>query len=173
MPIPRPVSASRCCIRPRKRRICRPSRRSPRSLSRNDPAFLPMLPLSSGLSPATIHPASPCGISPTDAAPMGNSPPPSAPTGNAPPTPHGELPSQVQKRLARLQRQDMLHKLSTDLVRQNDVICLEDLAPSNLDLPCLRPAPRQRHQRCQEHPERRASPAGLANPYGRAGHART
>lgn len=30
------------------------------------------------------------------------------------------------------QRHDMLHKLSTDLVRQNDVICLEDLAPSNM-----------------------------------------
>ena len=30
------------------------------------------------------------------------------------------------------QRQDMLHKLSTDLVRQNDVICLEDLAPKNM-----------------------------------------
>lgn len=26
------------------------------------------------------------------------------------------------------QRQDMLHKLSTDLVRQNDIICIEDLA---------------------------------------------
>ena len=30
------------------------------------------------------------------------------------------------------QRQDMLHKLSTDLVRQYDVICIEDLAPSNM-----------------------------------------
>ena len=30
------------------------------------------------------------------------------------------------------QRQDMLHKLSTDLVRQNDVICIEDLAPRNM-----------------------------------------
>ena len=30
------------------------------------------------------------------------------------------------------QRQDMLHKLSTDLVRQNDVICLEDLALKNM-----------------------------------------
>ena len=30
------------------------------------------------------------------------------------------------------QRQDMLHKLSTDLVRQNDVICIEDLAPKNM-----------------------------------------
>lgn len=30
------------------------------------------------------------------------------------------------------QRQDMLHKLSTDLVRQNDVICIEDLTPKNM-----------------------------------------
>lgn len=30
------------------------------------------------------------------------------------------------------QRQDMLHKLSTNLVRQNDVICLEDLAPRSM-----------------------------------------
>lgn len=30
------------------------------------------------------------------------------------------------------QRSDMLHKLSTDLVRQYDVIALEDLAPSNM-----------------------------------------
>ena len=30
------------------------------------------------------------------------------------------------------QRNDMLHKLSTDLVRQNDVICIEDLAPKNM-----------------------------------------
>lgn len=30
------------------------------------------------------------------------------------------------------QRQDMLHKLSTNLVRQNDVICIEDLAPKNM-----------------------------------------
>ena len=30
------------------------------------------------------------------------------------------------------QRQDMLHKLSTDLVRQNDVICIEDLSPKNM-----------------------------------------
>lgn len=30
------------------------------------------------------------------------------------------------------QRQDMLHKLSTDLVRRNDVICIEDLAPKNM-----------------------------------------
>ena len=30
------------------------------------------------------------------------------------------------------QRKDMLHKLSTGLVRQNDVICLEDLAPKNM-----------------------------------------
>ena len=30
------------------------------------------------------------------------------------------------------QRQDILHKLSTDLVRQYDVICIEDLAPKNM-----------------------------------------
>ncbi len=30
------------------------------------------------------------------------------------------------------QRQDMLHKLSIQLVRENDVICLEDLAPKNM-----------------------------------------
>lgn len=30
------------------------------------------------------------------------------------------------------QRSDMLHKLSMDLVRQNDVICIEDLAPKNM-----------------------------------------
>ena len=30
------------------------------------------------------------------------------------------------------QRKDMLHKLSTDLVCQNDVICIEDLAPKNM-----------------------------------------
>lgn len=30
------------------------------------------------------------------------------------------------------QRSDILHKLSTDLVRQNDVICIEDLAPKNM-----------------------------------------
>lgn len=30
------------------------------------------------------------------------------------------------------QRRDTLHKLSTDLVRQNDVICIEDLAPKNM-----------------------------------------
>lgn len=30
------------------------------------------------------------------------------------------------------QRQDMLHKLSTELIRQNDVICIEDLTPSNM-----------------------------------------
>lgn len=29
-------------------------------------------------------------------------------------------------------RADMLHKLSTDLVRQYDVVCIEDLAPSNM-----------------------------------------
>ena len=30
------------------------------------------------------------------------------------------------------QRNDMLHKLSTDLIRQYDVICLEDLSPKNM-----------------------------------------
>ncbi len=30
------------------------------------------------------------------------------------------------------QRQDMLHKLSTQLIRENDVICIEDLAPKNM-----------------------------------------
>jgi len=30
------------------------------------------------------------------------------------------------------QRQDMLHKLSTELIRQYDVVCIEDLAPSNM-----------------------------------------
>ena len=30
------------------------------------------------------------------------------------------------------QRKDLLHKLSTELVRQNDVVCIEDLAPKNM-----------------------------------------
>lgn len=30
------------------------------------------------------------------------------------------------------QRRDMLHKLSTDLLRENDIICIEDLAPKNM-----------------------------------------
>lgn len=30
------------------------------------------------------------------------------------------------------QRKDMLHKLSTEIIRQNDVICIEDLAPKNM-----------------------------------------
>lgn len=30
------------------------------------------------------------------------------------------------------QRNDMLHKLSTDIVRQNDIICIEDLSPKNM-----------------------------------------
>lgn len=30
------------------------------------------------------------------------------------------------------QRQDMLHKLSTALIRTNDIVCLEDLAPKNM-----------------------------------------
>ena len=46
--------------------------------------------------------------------------------------------SKSEKKLARLhehianQRNDMLHKLSTNLVLQNDVICIEDLAPKNM-----------------------------------------
>jgi putative transposase len=30
------------------------------------------------------------------------------------------------------QRQDTLHKLSTEIIRQNDIICIEDLAPKNM-----------------------------------------
>ena len=30
------------------------------------------------------------------------------------------------------QRNDMLHKLSTKLVRENDIICIEDLAPKDM-----------------------------------------
>ena len=30
------------------------------------------------------------------------------------------------------QRRDMLHKLSTEIVQQNDIICLEDLSPKNI-----------------------------------------
>jgi len=30
------------------------------------------------------------------------------------------------------QRQDMLHKLSTQFVRENDIVCIEDLAPKNM-----------------------------------------
>ena len=30
------------------------------------------------------------------------------------------------------QRQDMLHKLSTQLIRENDIVCIEDLAPKNM-----------------------------------------
>ena len=46
--------------------------------------------------------------------------------------------SKAKAKVARLhehihnQRQDMLHKLSTQLVREYDVICIEDLAPSNM-----------------------------------------
>lgn len=32
------------------------------------------------------------------------------------------------------QRQDMLHKLSAQIIRENDVICIEDLAPKNIVL---------------------------------------
>ena len=39
--------------------------------------------------------------------------------------------ARLQEHIAN-QRQDMLHKLSTDLVRQYDVICIEDLAPKNM-----------------------------------------
>ena len=30
------------------------------------------------------------------------------------------------------QRQDTLHKLSSEIIRQNDIICIEDLAPKNM-----------------------------------------
>lgn len=30
------------------------------------------------------------------------------------------------------QRRDMLHKLSSEIIRQNDIICIEDLAPKNM-----------------------------------------
>lgn len=30
------------------------------------------------------------------------------------------------------QRQDMLHKLSSEIIRQNDIICIEDLTPKNM-----------------------------------------
>lgn len=39
--------------------------------------------------------------------------------------------ARLQEHIAN-QRHDALHKLSTELVRQNDVICIEDLAPKNL-----------------------------------------
>ncbi len=39
--------------------------------------------------------------------------------------------ARLHERIAN-QRSDMLHKLSTDLVRQNDIICIEDLAPKNM-----------------------------------------
>ena len=39
--------------------------------------------------------------------------------------------ARLQERIAN-QRRDALHKLTTDLVRQYDVICIEDLAPSNM-----------------------------------------
>lgn len=39
--------------------------------------------------------------------------------------------ARLHERIAN-QRRDMLHKLSTDLVRQNDIICIEDLAPKNM-----------------------------------------
>lgn len=46
--------------------------------------------------------------------------------------------NKARVRVARLhehiasQRRDMQHKLSTEIVRQNDVICIEDLAPKNM-----------------------------------------
>ena len=39
--------------------------------------------------------------------------------------------AQLHERIAN-QRRDMLHKLSTEIIRQNDVICIEDLAPKNM-----------------------------------------
>ena len=39
--------------------------------------------------------------------------------------------ARCQERIAN-QRMDMLQKLSTELIRNNDVICIEDLAPSNM-----------------------------------------
>lgn len=39
--------------------------------------------------------------------------------------------ARLHERIAN-QRQDMLHKMSTEIIRQNDVICLEDLAPKNM-----------------------------------------
>ena len=39
--------------------------------------------------------------------------------------------AKLQEHIAN-QRQDMLHELSTDLVRQYDVICIEDLVPKNM-----------------------------------------
>ena len=39
--------------------------------------------------------------------------------------------ARLHERIAN-QRQDMLHKLSTKLIKENDVICIEDLAPKNM-----------------------------------------
>lgn len=44
----------------------------------------------------------------------------------------GEKPGYPRFKSKRNHRQDMLHKLSTDLVRRYDVICIEDLAPKNM-----------------------------------------
>ena len=41
------------------------------------------------------------------------------------------ISKQVQGRIAN-QRKDMLHKLSTKLIRENDIICMEDLAVKNM-----------------------------------------
>ena len=39
------------------------------------------------------------------------------------------------------QRKDMLHKLSSQLIRENDVICIEDLAPKNMVKTISSPSP--------------------------------
>lgn len=39
--------------------------------------------------------------------------------------------ARLQEHIAN-QRSDMMHKLSTELVRRNDIICIEDLAPKNM-----------------------------------------
>ena len=39
--------------------------------------------------------------------------------------------ARLQEHIAN-QRNDMIHKMTTDLIRNNDVICIEDLAPSNM-----------------------------------------
>ena len=43
----------------------------------------------------------------------------------------GSKVARCQEHIAN-QRKDMLQKLSTELIRNNDVICIEDLAPSNM-----------------------------------------
>lgn len=39
--------------------------------------------------------------------------------------------ARLQEHIAN-QRNDMIHKMTTDLIRNYDVICIEDLAPSNM-----------------------------------------